>query len=412
MKKVFLTLLVFFVSCPVMRAQHEGAVRLSADSTTVSLNEEMALDLGRYGDIVVESFRSNTCWFVDVLGGAGFYAAECNRFSQSFISRCKPQAQIGIGKWIQPAWALRLAGGAGSFRGDYGTQVWWNMYEQTDHETIPEEALPYYYKDDYGREWYNRTFKYFNLELDVMYDLTREFSRKMDTPYDLYLYGGPGMAFSFPSQGFAGNKALSFNLGGQMDIHLNKNFGIKLQLQGTIVDECLDGKIAGNNNKYYHMLEGYATAMVGVSFRFGHRAPATYKNYNEVVLDRTYNMLPIKEKAGEYNEYKAPFIVRFYIDQYNIEPDQELNITKVCRYLEQHPDARLLMTGHCDPETANPIYNQALSERRCQSVLKYIDQHFNIDHSRIDVKPMGDREYNFSEDFRWNRCVILTILED
>ena len=411
MKKVLIALLALFVSSP-MWAQHDGAVRVSADTTTVSFADKMVLDLGQDGDIVSVAYRNNSHWFIDVLGGVGFYAAENNRFSQSFVSRSCPQAQLAVGKWIHPAWALRLAGSYGKFRGDYIPITWWNMYEPADHHTIPAEAQPYCVTDEKGMEWFSRSFTYAALQLDIMYDLTRAFSQKMDTPFDIYLYGGPGVGRSFASQGLAANTALNFNLGAQMDVHLTDHLGLKFQIQGTITDESFDGQIEGTGVNFNRTLEGYATAMAGLTFRFGPKAPNTYVKANPVIVERTYNLLPIAEEKGAYDEYKAPFIVRFYIDQYNVEPDQELNITKVCRYLEQHPDARLLMTGHCDPETANPVYNQALSERRCKSVLKYIDEHFAIDHSRIDVKPMGDREYNFSEDFRWNRCVILTIMED
>lgn len=415
MKRIITVLFLLTTLLRPALAQHEKAVKIAADTTKISFDKIMTNDLGSEEDILTVSFRNNSHWFVDALGGFGFYAAEQNRFSQSFVTRFKPQGMIGIGKWIHPSLALRINASAGSFVGDYIPITVWNMYEPVDHNLIPDEARPYYSTDYAGMDWFHREFEYTALGIDVMFDLTRAFSMRMDTPYDMYVYGGPGVAFSKPSQGFAANTSLSFRLGGQMDIHLTDRLGLKLQVEGTIVDESLDGQICGTTYKFNRTLEGIATAMVGLSFRWGSKVPMTYVKSNPVVLERTYNMLPVVVKQieeAQFEEYKAPFVVRFYIDQYNIEPDQELNIIKVCSYLEQHPSARLLMTGHCDPETANPAYNKALSERRCRSVMKYIDAHYTIDHSRIDVQPMGDTQRNFEEDFRWNRCVILTIIDE
>ena len=414
MKKILLFMTAVLLACVPALAQHANAVKTSTDTTKVSLDRVMVRDLGSDDDILTVSFRNNTHWFVDVLAGGGFYAAEQNRFAQSFISRVRPAFQIGIGKWVHPAFALRLNAEAGSFVGDYAPIAVWNMYERVDHYTVPAAAKPYFYTDPQGGNWFHRDFRYFSTGLDAMFDLTRAFSRRMETPYDLYLFAGPGIAFAPASQGFTDNTSLTFRLGGQMDIHLTDKLGLKLQLQGTIADESLDGQLDGLNGSVNRTVEGFASAMVGLSYRWGHKPANTYLKSTPVVIERVYNILPVVQQVQdtEFEEYKAPFVVRFYIDQYNIEPDQELNITKVCTYLEQHPSARLLMTGHCDPETANPRYNQALSERRCRSVMKYIDAHFKIDHSRIEVKPMGDTERNFDEDFRWNRCVILTIIED
>lgn len=414
MKKTLIFILALVLSCSPVFAQHENAVLKRIDSTRVSLNPEMSKDLGSENDIVKVSFRNNDHWFMDAMGGVGFYAAEANRINRNFCSRMYPQGQIGFGKWIHPAWAFRLSAGAGKFENHYLTHMFWNMYERVDHNITPEAAKPFYYTDEKGCSWFHRSFNYVDLGMDLMYDLTRNFIQDIATPFDLYLYGGTGFEYALPSQGFSANNSVSFRLGGQMDIHLTDVLGLKFQVQGTIVSESLDGKIGGRSGVFNLPLEGFATVMAGISIRFSRQKPDRYVKVNPVIVERVYNTIPIavERHQYDYDEFKAPFVVRFYIDQYNIEADQELNITKVCTYLEQHPKARLLMTGHCDPETANPIYNQALSERRCKSVLDYIDAHFNIDHSRIDVKPMGDTQKNFDEDFRWNRCVLLTIVED
>lgn len=398
--------------CCTVSAQHQDAVMTSSDTTKVRLFDKLAEEFGKDEDVAF-LFRNNDHWFIDILAGGGFYCAEQNRFAQNAFGRFKPQFQVGLGRWVHPAWALRLSVGGGWFAGDYLPIVAWNMFDPVDHKTVPSVAKQYFYTDKNGWEWFRREFSYMDAQMDVIFDLTRAFTSST-TPLDLYLYTGPGFGFSFPSQGFNYSSSLAFKLGTELDVHLTEKLGLKFKIEGTVVDESFDGQINGTTSAFNRTVEGFATAMVGLSIRLGHSKSNKYTMINPTVVERAYKMMPAAAPIPivETDEFKVPFVVRFYIDQYNIEPDQELNITKVCTYLQDHPNARLLMTGHCDPETANPIYNQALSERRCKSVLKYIDEHFNIDRSRIDVKPMGDTQRNFDEDFRWNRCVILTILED
>lgn len=413
MKKLLSTIIISLLCCISLLAQHKDAIRTVSDTTRVNLLEKLADDFGGQEDLTIVFMRNNNHWFVDAMGGGGFYCAEWNRMEQNAIGRTRPQFQFAVGRWVHPAWGLRLALGGGQFSGRYLDICEWNMYDQVDHHTVPEAAKPYYITNKHGGVAFQREFDYLDAQLDVIYDLTRVFT-KNNTPIDLNVYTGPGVCFSYPSQGIKNCTSLAYKLGGQMDVHITDNLGIKFQMEGTIVDESFDGQINGTHIGFNRTVEGFATAMVGLSWRFGRRSPNSYVMVNPSVVERAYNMIPVlpEIEIADANEYMAPFVVRFYIDQYNIEPDQELNIVKVCTYLQQHPGARLLMTGHCDPETANPRYNQALSERRCLSVMKYIDEHFDIDHSRIDILPMGDTQKNFNEDFRWNRCVILTIQED
>lgn len=416
MKKFAIVITLLAAAAISAGAQSGEVVKTAADTSVVSLQDQLRQDLGgdQFSTVQTLSIRNNSHWFAGASLGAGFYAAEQNRFAANFYSRSTPAFQAHVGKWVSPAWAVRFTAGAGYFRNEYAPISWWNMYEPGDHSSIPAEAQQYFHKDEIGISWFSRKFSYVDTSLDIMYDLTRWFTDEQ-TPFDLLFFFGPGFTYALPSQGFSRNNSLTFNAGGTIDARLTDKLRLTFTVEGTIVDESLDGQLNGfNSSKINRTIEGYAKAFMGLSYRWGARKPSKYVKLSPVVAERTYTTRTVipQPLVAPKEDYKAPFVVRFYIDQYNIEPDQELNITKVCTYLEEHPEARLLMTGHCDPETANPVYNKALSKRRCDSVMKYIDSHFKIDHSRIEVKPMGDTQRNFEEDFRWNRCVILTIIED
>ena len=387
-------------------AQRENAKLIKSDTIRSAVYDEVAT--GLKGNIVDNSKdpRAKDNWFIDGAIGGGFYAAELNRVGQNFLSRTRLSAQLSFGKWILPHWAVRVGLGYGKFTGQYFLFGEWNVFDEGDHSTVPAEAWKDYYTDAVGNSWFRRKFQLVDAQVDLVYDFNRLFTRRV-TPFDTYVYAGIGYAYAFKSQGVKQNSSLVFKLGFDVNYNVTKNFYIKAAVEGTIGDESLDGQIGGFSGGTNRTVEGYAQAFVGVGFKFGGQKTKTYTYAGSDNIERTYKVLP--DVVAE--DYSAPFVVRFFIDQYNVEQDQELNIAKVCKYLQAHPKARLLMTGHCDPETANPKYNQALSERRCNSVLKYIDQHYGISHDRIDVKPMGDTQRNFSEDFRWNRCVLLTIID-
>lgn len=406
MKRIIILSLLAQLAFGTAFAQHENAVLVKSDTIRSAVYDEVSTELN--GLIVDNRMdpRAKYNWFVDGSIGGGLYAAELGRFGHNFLSRMRTSAQVSVGKWILPHWAVRVGLGYGKFTGDYYLFGHWNLFDQTDHNQVPAEALKDYEIDVVGNPWFHRKFQLIDAQVDLVYDFNRLFTRRQ-TPFDTYVYGGIGYAHAFASQGVKQHSSIVFKLGFDVSYNVTKHFYIKGAIEGTIGDESLDGQIGGLSGSTNRTVEGYAQCFLGVGVKFGGQKTRKYTYTGTDNVERAYKVIPTVEPE----DYSAPFIVRFFIDQYNIEPDQELNISKVCRYLQSHPQARLLMTGHADPETANPKYNQALSERRCNSVLKYIDKQYGISHSRIEVKPMGDTQRNFDEDFRWNRCVILSIID-
>lgn len=407
MKRIIILGLLAQLAIGSAFAQHENAVLVKSDTIRTSVLDEVATGLN--GQRVVDNAkdpRAKYYWFVDGGIGGGFYIGELNRTTQNILSRTRTAAQIGIGKWILPHWAIRLGLGYSKFAGDYITYPTWNVYDEGSHSFPTDIAKEYNYTDAVGNNYFSRKFEIMDAQVDFIYDFNSLFTNRQ-TPFDTYLYAGLGYAHAFKSQGASANTSLAFKAGFNVSFNVTKNFYIKGAVEGAICDEGLDGIVGGFDGQKNRTVEGYVQTFVGLGFKFGDKKTKKYTYTSVDNIERTY-----KKTVNEvYEDYNAPFVVRFFIDQYNIEQDQELNIAKVCKYLQAHPNARLLMTGHADPETANPKYNQALTERRCNSVLKYIDKNYGISHDRIEVKPMGDTQRNFDEDFRWNRCVILTIID-
>jgi peptidoglycan-associated lipoprotein len=59
--------------------------------------------------------------------------------------------------------------------------------------------------------------------------------------------------------------------------------------------------------------------------------------------------------------------IYFDYDKYNIRPDQEASLQGDATFLQQHPDIRITVEGHCD-ERGSTEYNLALGTNRADSV--------------------------------------------
>ena len=65
------------------------------------------------------------------------------------------------------------------------------------------------------------------------------------------------------------------------------------------------------------------------------------------------------------------YTVYFDFDSSSVRPTDMANVQSVASYLSSHADCALLIEGHCD-ERGTDEYNQALGERRAQSVKEAI----------------------------------------
>ena len=89
---------------------------------------------------------------------------------------------------------------------------------------------------------------------------------------------------------------------------------------------------------------------------------------------------PVKETislAIEFDTAKA-----------DIRPKYNDELAKVAAYLKKYPETTVTIEGHTD-NVGGEKYNQKLSERRAESVKKYLVEKFGIDASKISTKGYG-----------------------
>ena len=111
-------------------------------------------------------------------------------------------------------------------------------------------------------------FKYVDLNADLLLNVTSIFSHDIARPLNLYLLGGFGHVSTFDYEDEMVNQSdkFSFNLrtGLRLETNITSPLGISLEVNGNYMP------MISNNN--YNNSKGWGfTAMLGVSYRFGHK---------------------------------------------------------------------------------------------------------------------------------------------
>lgn len=386
---------------------------LKPDTIHTELRSDFLEELGDTTDLVVAGSGTGN-WFISLSGGVNSLAAEGNRDYDKFIDRAQFSLRFNIGKWFTPVWGFRIQMGVGKLSGHHFTGGIYNIHDPLyDHSVIPEGMKPYLTEKN-GYTWYHSKFAYMDWSVNLMTDAVRWFTKEKK-PVGLILSAGPGFAHGFASRGVSASNSFAFNAGIMLNMNVHKNWDVFAEVQGNIVDESFDNHIGGQPNNRNRTIEGYAGLNIGVSYKFGGRKFARYAKVHPVTYESVRYIQPptkveVVQPAAE--EVVTAFAVRFLIDKYNIEDDQKLNIDRMARYLKRHPEARLELTGFADKETAYPAYNMKLSKRRVDAVRDYLTKECGVDASRLVIKAKGDTEQVYSEDYRWNRAVVMRIIDN
>ena len=88
-------------------------------------------------------------------------------------------------------------------------------------------------------------------------------------------------------------------------------------------------------------------------------------------------------------EARMDLNVEFETNKAEIKPKHTDELNRAGEFLQNHPNARMLIEGHTDSIGAAD-YNQQLSERRAASVKNYLVEEFNIDPDRLQAKGYGE----------------------
>ncbi|MRR58772.1 MAG: OmpA family protein [Deltaproteobacteria bacterium] len=80
--------------------------------------------------------------------------------------------------------------------------------------------------------------------------------------------------------------------------------------------------------------------------------------------------------------------VQFDIDKYDVKAQYRDDIARVADFMKKYPASTAVIEGHTD-DVGTEEYNMTLSQRRAESVMKYLVDNFGIEQSRLSAKGYG-----------------------
>ena len=83
-------------------------------------------------------------------------------------------------------------------------------------------------------------------------------------------------------------------------------------------------------------------------------------------------------------------------------------VFEVAIFLNQHPNAKVMVTGYADKGTGNPTINARLGKQRAKAVRDALVRICDIDPSRIITDSKGDTEQPFAENDK-NRVTVCIV---
>lgn len=96
------------------------------------------------------------------------------------------------------------------------------------------------------------------------------------------------------------------------------------------------------------------------------------------------------ERVGEGIKITFDSGILFDVDKSDLKSVAQQNIRELSETLKKYEDTNILIEGHTD-DTGAETYNQALSERRAQSVADYLSS-LGVENSRITTTGYGEQQ--------------------
>ena len=356
-----------------------------------------AMAQATYTDSEENVYTFQKHWFLDLQGGAQYTLGEAK-----FGDLISPNVQLGLGYQFNPVFGMRLQVNGWQSKGG------WAAYR----DKIGDEPFSADYK-----------FKYVAPGLDFMFNLSNLFcgwnpNRVFNVT--AFVGGGANIAWGNDEANeigahikdldkynllylWDGTKVRPFGRAGlDLEFKVSKSVSIMLEGNANITTDKYNSKNADNPDWYFNALAG-----LRINLGKSHTKTAPVK---EVPSPR-----PVEEyvkpepKPAPVEEKKVEEIRRdvfFVINSNKIRESEDAKIKEVVDYLNQYPEAKVVVTGYADAGTGNNSINDRISAKRAAAVVKALKEKYGIEESRITEDSKGARVQPFSENDK-NRVSIM-----
>ena len=334
--------------------------------------------------------------FLDLQGGAQYTLGEAK-----FGDLISPNVQLGIGYQFSPVFGMRLQANGWQSKGG------WNGYKAT------KDGTPY--TADYK-------FKYVAPGLDFMFNLSNLFCGwNPNRVFNVAAFVGGGANFAWGNDEvneiaanikdqhnylleylWDGTKVRPFGRAGiDLEFKVSKSVSIMLEGNANITTDKYNSKKAGNADWYFN-------ALAGLRINLG-KSHTKAEPVKEAPVPVQEYVKPEPKPQPKVEEKKVEEIRRdvfFVINSNKITSDEDAKIKEVVDYLNQYPEAKVVVTGYADAGTGNDRINDRISAKRAAAVVKVLKEKYGIEESRITEDSKGARVQPFSENDK-NRVSIM-----
>ena len=371
------------------------------------------------GCISVLPASAQNGWFVEAGGGVQtIFSSDASKLD--FGKRLTPSYTIGVGKWITPAYALRLQIGGYALNGMSTSEGVYLRDPQTDgsvygpHDPVIDNVTV---RPD---GTYRHYLRYVNAHADFMVSLSRLLFHNQ-SKFDVLPAVGFGYAHAFAYRGTANTNSLTANFSVAAKYSVMKCMDVNLEIASALMPDHFDGRITGR--KY----EPTLGATLGLTYRFNASKPyvrkeRSKKHRREAVVDTVYMVERVVERpvfkdrivekpvAKKQEAFRLASISFAYASAKPAKK-QDIVFENIVEYLKQHPSARIRLDGYADKATGKARTNLMLSIRRTDSVRNILIERYGIVPSRIDAQGIGCNAQPYEKN-EHNRVVIVTALPE
>ena len=334
--------------------------------------------------------------FLDLQGGAQYTLGEAK-----FGDLISPNVQLGIGYQFTPVFGMRLQANGWQSKGG------WNGYKAT------KDGTPY--TADYK-------FKYVAPGLDFMFNLSNLFCGwNPNRVFNATAFIGGGANFAWGNDEvneiaanikdqrsylleylWDGTKVRPFGRAGiDLEFKVSKAVSIMIEGNANFTSDKYNSKKAGNADWYFN-------ALAGLRINLG-KSHTKAEPVKEAPVPVQEYVKPEPKPQPKVEEKKVEEIRRdvfFVINSNKIASNEESKIKEVVDFLNQYPEAKVVVTGYADAGTGNNRINDRISAKRAAAVVKVLKEKYGIEESRITEDSKGARVQPFSENDK-NRVSIM-----
>lgn len=352
--------------------------------------------------VATNSFWSN--WFIQVGGewnawysgqehGSGLSHSPLKGF------RSNPGVAVAVGKWFTPGIGLRT-----KVQGIWGKQV--------NHTPARQDVGNKY--------WVAQEQVLFNLS-----NLIYGYNPERVWNFVPFLGGGFGRSMSYNSY------ALGLSAGLLNQFYVSKKVAVNVELGWIVSENDKDGNAAmTGTGRGWDSHDNHFYGEVGLTFNLGKASwdktpdvdaikalsqsqiDALNAQLNDANAENARLKKLLAEKSKETPAVKelvhTPVSVFFNINKSKIASKKDLvNVQALAKYAVDN-NSKLVVTGFADSATGKPAYNQALSEKRAETVA---DELVKMGVSRDNITTKGNGGVDELSPVSFNRRATVTVAE-